>query len=178
MHGGHEEKLATLRAAFLFFMTFPGKKLAFMGTEYGMHREWDHDDTIEWGLLSDERYDALREYVASLNRLYLSSPELYELDFSEDGFSWLLPDEAERDLVSYLRRACDGSELVVAVSFSGAENRDVAVSVPSGRYRSFFSTHGDLPYSEIDTDREGRLMFSLPPFGGVVLKRINDAVTL
>lgn len=179
MHGEPEEKLATFRAALLFFMTFPGKKLLFMGTEYGMHREWDHDRAIDWPLLEDERHDALREYVGALNHLYLSAPELYELDFSEDGFFWLLPDEAARDLVVYLRRARDGAELLVAVSFCGVENRDITVSVTDGRYIPIFCTHTTEEWaSAIDTDAEGRLTFSLPPFGGIVLKRMNDTVYL
>ena len=179
MFGDRKQKLATLRAAHLFFMTFPGKKLMFMGTEYGMKREWDHDASIDWALLDDAEHDALREYVAALNRFYLSSPALYERDFSEEGFSWLLPDEAARDLVAYLRRASDGGTLVVAVSFSGAENRDIVVSVERGRYQPLFCTHTDgeskLP---IDTDPEGRLIFSLPPFGGIVFEKMKDTVEL
>ena len=179
MHGDGEEKLATYRAALLFFMTFPGKKLAFMGTEFGMHREWDHDTPIEWSLLDRESHDALREYAASLNRLYLSAPALYELDFSEDGFRWLLADAAERDLVVYLRRAKNGAELLVAVSFCGAENYDVAVRVEAGRYRRVFCTHGAVGGDDtMDTDAQGNLVFSLPRFGGIVLERINDTILL
>lgn len=179
MHGEIEEKLATFRSALLFFMTFPGKKLMFMGTEYGMHREWNYDASLDWPLLEDARHDGLREYVAALNRLYLSSPELYERDFSEDGFRWLLPDEAVRDLVAYLRRSGDGSELMIAVSFCGAENRDITVLVESGRYLPIFCTHeNDVRIEPIDTDANGRLVFSLPPFGGIVFKKMKDTVEL
>ena len=179
MHGGEEEKLATFRAALLFFMTFPGKKLMFMGTEYGMHREWDHDASLDWPLLEDARHDALREYVAAVNRFYLSAPELYERDFSENGFSWLLADEAARDLVVYLRRAADGGELLIAVSFCGAENRDITVKVRNGRYLPVFCTHErDAAMEAVDTNADGELTFSLLPFGGVVFKRMNDTIEL
>ena len=176
MHGSHEQKLSTLRAALLFFMTFPGKKLAFMGTECGMLCEWNHDASIEWPLLADPRHDAIREYVAALNRLYLGSPELYECDFSENGFSWLLADEAERNLVVYLRRSASGSEMLVAVSFSGAASGDITVCVERGRYRPIFGTH--TADAALNTDAEGHLVFSLPPFGGIVFKKIKDTVEL
>ena len=178
MFGGYEEKLATFRAALLFLMTFPGKKLLFMGTEYGQLREWNYDAELDWALLGSERHDALREYVAALNALYLSSPPLYELDFSPDGFSWLLADEAERDLVAYLRRDLSGEELIVVVSFLDKENRDVSLSLPrGGRYRTVFST-GAGGEEYITEGEENRLTLTLPPYSGIVLRRREETVTL
>ena len=114
--------------------------------------------------------------MAALNRLYLGSPELYECDFSENGFSWLLADEAERNLVVYLRRSASGSEMLVAVSFSGAASGDITVRVERGRYRPIFGTH--TADAALNTDAEGHLVFSLPPFGGIVFKKIKDTVEL
>ena len=179
MYGSIEQKHATLRAALLFFMTFPGKKLMFMGTEFGTEREWNQDGSVDWRMLTDWRHDAIREYVAALNRLYLSSPALYECDFSEEGFLWLLPDEAARNLVAYLRRAEDGRELLVAISFSGAPNCDIEVFVKRGCYLPLFCAHTSDPLKEpIATDAAGRLSFSLPPFGGIVFEKIKDTVEL
>ena len=178
MFGGYPEKLMAFRAALLFLMTFPGKKLLFMGTEYGQLREWNYDAALDWSLLGNESHDALREYVAALNAFYLSSPPLYELDFSEEGFSWLLADEAERALVAYLRHSRAKETLVVLVSFSDKENRGVRLSLPQGgRYRTVFST--GACGGEYETEgADNRLTLTLPPYCGLVLRRCEDHLTL
>ena len=90
-----------------------------------------------------------------------------------------MADEAERDLIVYLRRSGSGAELLIAVSFFGAENNGITVTVAEGRYRPIFCTHpGALASTEIDTDASGTLTFSLPPFGGIVFERIGDTVFL
>ena len=181
MHGEYEKKMATYRAALLFMMTFPGKKLLFMGTEFGQPLEWNFDSSLSWPCALHARNDALREYVAALNRFYLSSPPLYERDDSEEGFSWLLADEAERELVAYVRRSACGEELVVLVSFSDLENRDVSVRVScAGCYRAVFSTaetdKGEAFYGT--EGAENTLRVTLPPASGLVLRRREDTVTL
>ena len=178
MHGGEEMQLATFRAAFLFIMTFPGKKLMFMGTECGTAREWDFDSALDFDVLNDARHDALREYVAALNLLYLNTPALYEQDHSEAGFAWLLPDEAERDLVAYTRYAKDGGAVIVVISFSGEENRDIVITPRErGRYECIFSSVGEIP-QELDTGDDGSLTISLPPCDGVILARREEGVTI
>ena len=175
--GTAAQKMATCRTALLFMMGFPGKKLLFMGTEFGVPTEWDYDGALDFSLLSDGGHDALREYVAALNRFYLSSPPLYELDFVEDGFSWLLPDEGERRLAAFLRRDKRGHTLVFAVSFSEEENRDVCLPMPeAGRYRCVFSSGAPIPSA--DTDENRALTLSLPPLSGVVLARAAEEISL
>ena len=178
MYGEEGEKLATFRAALLFLMTFPGKKLMFMGTEFGQRGEWDFDTSLDWGALRDGAHDGLREYVAALNRLYLASPALYEEDFSEAGFSWLLPDEAERDLVAFVRKDKGGDSLVVVISFSGAENKDIKIPLSEGGcYRTVFST-GDIGGNYESEGEENAITVSLPPFSGMVLRRRENSITL
>ena len=182
MHGDYEEKFATFRAAMLFFMTFPGKKLLFMGTEYGQWREWDFSSSLEWQLLDVGKHDALREYVAALNRFYLASPPLYENDFCPEGFSWVLADEADRDVVAYLRRDLSGEELLVVISFSGTENRGVRLPLSSpGEYRAVFETSelgGGARYTAVGCEGGAELLIDLAPLSGVVLRRSTDTVIL
>ncbi|MBO7762587.1 MAG: 1,4-alpha-glucan branching protein GlgB [Clostridia bacterium] len=179
MYGEYEERLACFRVALLFFMTFPGKKLMFMGTEYGAVREWDFDSEAEWQLTEDPRHDALREYVAALNRFYLSSPALYELDFSQEGFSWLLADEAERKMLSYMRHGKDGDHVAVALSFSECEG-DICLSLPcGGRYAPVFCTGEWTSDGDLETEGPDHwLRFRLLPRSGVILRRVEEEITL
>lgn len=178
MHGDEKTRLSTFRAALLFMMTFPGKKLMFMGTECGAIKEWDFDTALDFGILEDWRHDALREYVAALNRLYLATPALYEDDHTEAGFSWLMPDEAERDLVAYMRYPREGSPILAVISFSGIENRDIVLTPEErGRYICIFSSEGDSDAC-FDTAEDGTLTLTLPPCAGIILRREDEWVEL
>ncbi len=167
------------RAALLFLMTFPGKKHLFMGTEFASPYEWDYDHALPWETLLDAEHDALREYVAALNRFYLRTPALYELDFCKEGFSWLLPDENERSLVAFVRRDARGGELIVVISFSSQYERGIALSLPkSGLYKTVFSTEGPLEDGYHTRGVENRLILDLPPAFGLVLRRKETILTL
>ncbi len=172
MYGAYEEKFALARCALLFYMTFPGKKLLFMGSEYGQFAEWDFRQSLEWFMLEYEKHGALREYTAALNRFYLSSPALYEIDFCEEGFRWVYADESEGGYVGYRRFSKGGEELFVLIGFSDRENRGITVSLPEGgSYQSVFST---LETGEIPHRIEGeRLIVDLPPLAGAIFKRIE-----
>ncbi len=172
MYGSYEEKFALARCALLFYMTFPGKKLLFMGSEYGQFSEWDFRRSLEWFMPSYEKHRALREYVAALNRLYLSTPALYEIDFCEEGFRWIFADESEGGYVGYRRFSRGGEEIVALIGFSDRENRGIRITLPEGgTYKSVFSTRevGEVPHRI----EGGSLIVDLPPLAGVVFKRIE-----
>lgn len=171
MHGSYEEKFKTARASLLFYMTFPGKKLLFMGSEYGQFAEWDFRRSLEWFMLEYEKHDAFREYVAALNRFYLSNPALHEIDFCENGFRWVFADEANRRFVAYRRFSEGGEEILALISFSAEENRGLGIDLEGGSYQCVFSTldSGDIPY-RIEGER---LVVDLPPLTGVIFKRIE-----
>ena len=179
MYGEYRDKLQAFRVAMLFFMTFPGKKLSFMGTEYGALAEWDFDREQDLALCMDPDHDALREYTAALNRFYLSSPALYERDFSPEGFSWLLSDESAREVLAYMRYGCEGEPLVVAFSFSG-EQQEINFPLPlAGRYEPIFVTDERMTAAPLTTaGTEHTLSFSLPPRSGVILRRLKEEITL
>lgn len=121
MHGEYGDKFEQMRSALLLMMTYPGKKLMFMGTEYAQFREWNYADSLEWFMLDYPKHREMREYVRSLNAFYLASPELWSIDFHEDGFEWILPDEAEKNTVAFRRFAADKSSLTVIINFSGTD---------------------------------------------------------
>jgi 1,4-alpha-glucan branching enzyme len=178
-HGTGEDKFLEMRAALLLLMTYPGKKMLFMGTEYAPYREWDHESELEWFMTDYPLHAAMREYVAALNRFYLEESPLWELDFEQEGFSWILADEAERNLVAYRRRDIAGEELLVAISFSGGPNPGVSLPVEDGEWDVVFTTGAEAPVLRREVQKEGVvLLLDLPRFGGAVLKKRRDAVTV
>ncbi len=120
MFGSYEDKFKQARAALILIMTYPGKKMMFMGTEYAPFREWDYESSLEWFMLDYPVHRNFREYVRALNSFYLSNPELWTYDFTPSGFEWIYPNEADANTVVYKRKT-DKSELSVIVNFSGSE---------------------------------------------------------
>ncbi|MBR5242365.1 MAG: 1,4-alpha-glucan branching protein GlgB [Clostridia bacterium] len=127
MYGNYEDKFLTARAALLLMYSYPGKKLTFMGTEYAQFREWDFDDSLEWFMTDYPIHSDFRLYVKSLNELYLSRDEFWDLDFSPDGFEWIYPDLANENLVAYKRKNKRGEELIFVISFNGS---DISLEIP------------------------------------------------
>lgn len=181
--GSAWDKYRTLRAALLFLMTFPGKKMLFMGTEYGKEGEWDYRVGLDFSALGDEGHRSLREYVAALNRFYLATPALWEADFTPDGFLWIDPDDADGNTVAYRRRSLAGEEIIVLISFSGADRPAYRLPLPEhGVYDVVFSTGtapGKTAYpTEKDDGGNPYLTMDLPALSGVLLRRHDPALCL
>ena len=141
--GSYEDKFRQFKTAVMLQMTYPGKKMMFMGTEYGQFAEWNFEKSLEWFMLDYPAHAALREYVAALNRFYLETPALWEQDFTPRGFTWIYPDAARENMVAFTRNALDGSSLIVVLGFGGC---DLTVRVPAEKgkiYEVAFETEGD-----------------------------------
>jgi 1,4-alpha-glucan branching enzyme len=115
MPGDPWQKHATLRALYGYFFGHPGKKLIFMGGEFGQWREWNHDESLDWHLLDNPMHDGMRRWVGDLNRVYRSERSLHEVDFEGAGFSWIDCLDNENSVVSLLRRARDPRDFTVMV---------------------------------------------------------------
>ncbi len=142
MPGTYEEKFAGVRA-FLGYMTaHPGKKLNFMGYEFGQFKEWDYHEGLEFFLRDEyELHGKLSVMVKALNEFYKSTPALFEIEDSWDGFEWLAADDADRNAVSFIRRDKKGNELIALVSFSGAVGKDYLLGVnQKGKYKVVFNS--------------------------------------
>jgi 1,4-alpha-glucan branching enzyme len=142
MSGDRWQRFANLRAYFGFMWTHPGKKLLFMGGEFGQVREWNHDIGLDWQLLGDPLHEGVQRLVRDLNRLYRSTPALHRLDCDADGFSWIDAANAPESVVSYMRRGRDPYELaVVACNFTPIPRENYRIGVPRpGRYRERINT--------------------------------------
>lgn len=169
--GSYEDKFRQCRAALLLMMTYPGKKMMFMGTEFGQFAEWNYASGVEWFMLDFEAHRSLRQYTASLNRFYLLQSPLWEIDFAPEGFEWIEADAADENMVAYRRFDEAGRELVVAVTFSGAPVSGIVLPQKKGyRYElAFESTPGCVGKTELVHTADGdRLVVSLHPFSGAV----------
>lgn len=147
MFGSYEEKFAQTRTFLAYLMAHPGKKLLFMGCEYGPFREWDFADELEWFMTKYPAHDALRRYVAKLNRFYLLAREFYEIDFSWDGFEWVMLDHAEENLLAFRRTDRDGNPILALFHFDPVvrqvllPTRELSKSQgSSGVWREVFNT--------------------------------------
>ncbi|MCV0397257.1 MAG: 1,4-alpha-glucan branching protein GlgB [Rhizobiaceae bacterium] len=115
MPGDRWQKFANLRAYLAFMWTHPGKKLLFMGGEFGQEREWNHDQSLDWHLLDDGLHQGLQGLVRDLNRLYRNQPALHELDCEPAGFEWIEANDADNSVFSFVRRGRDQTEMAVIV---------------------------------------------------------------
>ena len=142
---GYEQKFAGTRAFLTYMMTYPGKKLLFMGCEIGQFDEWDHESSVEWQLLDYGMHAAMQLFLADLNHFYLSAPALWQKDGDKDGFAWIDADDAERSVCSYLRRDEQGRELLVVINFTPVERSDFLLAVPDdGIWEEVFNTDDAL----------------------------------
>src|ERR1700681_2863706 len=115
MPGDLGQKLASLRLLYGYMWSQPGKKLLFMGGELAQFREWNHDASLDWHLLADERHAGLERWLADLHRLYSQEPALHELDCAAAGFEWIDGSDADNSVIAYLRKAKGPGEPILAV---------------------------------------------------------------
>jgi len=112
----------------------PGKKLLFMGCEFGQRREWTHEDDLEWEVLQYPEHSGVQRWVADLNALMRSEPALHELDFSNSGFEWIDCHDAEGSVLTFLRKPRNGPPVIVACNFTPVPHTNYIVGVPQGGY--------------------------------------------
>jgi 1,4-alpha-glucan branching enzyme len=180
------QKFATLRLLYTFMAAHPGKMLLFMGDEIGQWREWDHDGSVDWGALADPMHAGLQRCVADLNHLYAAEPALHEVDFEPAGFDWIDCNDHEASVVSFLRRARDPEDFVVAVlNWTPVVRGGYRVGVPEpGFYRELLNSDAAL-YGGANVGNAGgvhtepvaahghaqSVVLTLPPLAGLLLRR-------
>ena len=186
MPGDDWQRFANLRAFYTFMYGHPGKKLLFMGGEFGQTREWNHDACLDWDLLEMGPYHrGLRQLVRDLNGLYRSQPALHQVDFEPEGFRWIDCNDWEGSVISFLRLARNpGDFLVFVYNFTPVVRRGYRIGVPRGGfYREALNTdRGEYGGSNVGND-EGvpaeavphhglpcSLLLTLPPLGALVLQ--------
>jgi 1,4-alpha-glucan branching enzyme len=178
-------KHATLRALYGFMYGHPGKKLLFMGSEFGQWREWSHEGSLDWHLLDEARHEGLARWVRDLNHAYQREPSLFEVDFSGEGFRWLDCTDWEQSVIGWTRHASDAADfMVVMVNFTPVPRAGYRLGVPpAARYQELLNSDaegyggsnvgnlGGVDVEAVPSHGHGQsVVLTLPPLGCVMLK--------
>ncbi len=142
MPGDIPEKFANLRAAYGYMMMHPGKKLLFMGQDFGEFDEWNEERSIEWDLLKYDDHKNMHQYVTALNEFYKSHPALYTMDESPEGFEWINNISGNENTLVFIRKTgVEKESLVVVCNFSGVDRKGYKIGVPyPGKYKEIFNS--------------------------------------
>ncbi len=158
MPGDDWQKFANLRLLYGYMFSQPGKKLLFMGGEFGQWREWNHEQSLDWHLLDDERHQGLMRWVAQLNRVYRDVPALHERDCEPDGFEWVNGSDAEHSVLTYLRKDVHGAPVLIALNFTPVVRPGYRVGVPRGGAWQKIADGDDPAYGGSGVDNPDRLV--------------------
>jgi 1,4-alpha-glucan branching enzyme len=145
MPGDDWQRFANLRLLCGYMWTHPGKKLLFMGGEFGQWSEWNHESSLEWHLLDQPLHRGLSQWIADLNRTLRESAALHTLDFDAAGFEWVDASDAEHSVLTYLRRSNSDEYLLVACNFTPLPRHNYRVGVPvAGRWRELLNSDAQV----------------------------------
>ena len=186
MPGDQWQRFANLRLLYTYMFTYPGKKLLFMGCEFGQYAEWNFEQSLDWHLLDMASHQGMKQLVGDLNRLHHNQTALYKYDFEAHGFHWIDCNDADNSLLSYYREA-DGQIVVVALNFTPVPRQGYRLGVPqAGQYRLLLNSdseyysgsnlHVDTQVDSIDTpwmNQPHSILINLPPLAGVVLQHLG-----
>lgn len=184
MPGEPDDKFKNLKAAYTFMFCHPGKKLLFMGQEFGQEREWSEARELDWFLLQNELNQGLQDYVAELLKLYRKYPCMYEIDNSWDGFEWINADDADRSTYSFIRKTSreKTKRLLFVLNMTPVERKDYCVGVPEKKKYKLVLNSAEKRFGgsgeELKTDytataepsdyKPYRITFDLPAYGALV----------
>ena len=141
MPGSYEEKFAGVRSFMCYLMAHPGKKLTFMGTEFGQFIEWNYKQGLDWLLLDYEKHSQLKDFVKELNGFYKENPALWQNDFSWEGFQWIVSDDKDNSVIAFRRKDKKQNELITVCNFTPVRRNGYRIGVPSeGEYEIVFDS--------------------------------------
>ena len=183
--GDDWQKVATLRTLYGFMYSHPGKKLMFMGMEFAQGREWNYDHSLDWHLLEYPMHQGLKRFVRDLNHAYVTEPALHQIDFEPAGFQWIDCNDNENSVISFVRRARNADDLLIAVlNFTPVPRDGYRIGVPkAGGYVELLNSDAEV-YGGSNLGNGGTvvsqpiashgyphsLQLSLPPLGFLLLK--------
>ena len=185
MPGTYEEKFAGVRAFLGYMMAHPGKKLLFMGSEFGQFIEWNYEQGLDWLLLDYDMHKKLQSYVRDLNFFYKSTPAMWQIDYSWEGFSWISSDDCDNSVIAFRRIDEKGKEIIVVCNFTPVPRNDYKIGVPSrSAYKIIFNSDDKAYGGEGGGNRdkikwektpmhgfEQSISLDLPPMSTIYLKK-------
>jgi 1,4-alpha-glucan branching enzyme len=182
MPGDLWQKFASVRLLLVYQMTCPGKKLNFMGNEFAQQREWRVSHELDWHLLEQQSHAGVQAAARDLNHCYQNIPALHQLDFTAEGFHWIDCQDADQSIISYMRRAMNGSLVLVVLNFTPVPRTGYRIGVPAaGIYREIFNSDSTY-YGGSNVGNLGNIIsvsepwmgfadsmaITLPPLAGVI----------
>ena len=183
MPGDEWQRFANLRLLYTYMFTHPGKKLLFMGCEFGQGTEWNCEQALDWYTLDYPLHNGIKTLVGDLNRLYTNSEELHKLDFDQNGFAWIDCHDAPQSILSYIRKTEDDF-VIVALNFTPLPRHNYRLGVPkAGEYTEVFNSDSNY-YGGSNIGNEGTIQtddlpwmdqpcsinITLPPLAGIIFK--------
>ena len=186
MAGDEWQKFANLRSYLGFMWSYSGKKLLFMGCDFGQWQEWNHDKGLEWDALSSDNHKGLQRFVRDLNLVYKSEPALHENDFDWSGFSWINANDSDNSVLSFIRRAKNPDDfLIIICNLTPLVRENYRIGVPSGGSYSelinsdlavyWGSDVGNGQINRVPEQAHGMdntLSLTLPPLSTLILKPV------
>ncbi len=184
MPGDTWQQFANLRALYGYMWSHPGKKLLFMGSEFGQRREWAHEGELDWGQAAQPMHAGVQHFIRELNRVYREHLALHQVDFSHEGFEWVIADDADASVVAFLRKPRDGGPMALVVcNLTPLPRERYKIGVPhSGHWREVLNSdataYGGSGWGNlggVDADgsawhgRPHSLKLSLPPLSTLIL---------
>jgi 1,4-alpha-glucan branching enzyme len=167
MPGDDWQKFANLRLLLGYMYAQPGKKLLFMGGEFGQWQEWHHDGSLDWHLAQYQRHNQIQKWVEDLNRLYRSEPALYEHDFEPAGFEWVDADDSEQSVISFIRKGKSAGGIVLAVgNFTPVIRFNYRLGVPGGGFWKEILNSDAREYGGSGQGNLGEVKATTAPFHG------------
>lgn len=184
MAGDVWQKFANLRLLYSYMFAQPGKKLLFMGGEFGQWREWSHDTSLDWHLLMFPSHQGVQRLISDLNRLYRTEPALHELDCDPRGFEWVDANDADSSVYSFLRKSRSGEHILIVLNATPVVREDYRIGVPfGGWWRELLNSDSEYYWGSGQGNaggvmaevvpshgREFSLRLRLPPLGALFLK--------
>ena len=187
MPGYEKDKFANLRTGYTYMFGHEGKKLLFMGQEFGQLREWSEERELDWFLLDEEKYGiynkGMKDYVAELLKIYRKYPCMYQIDNSWEGFEWVKSDDAEESTYAFIRK-CPSSKqrLLFVMNMTPMERQDYRVGVPVKKKYELLLNSDDEKFGgdghkisktiaaeKVSCDyRDYSISFDLPPYGSAI----------
>ncbi|MCI5796474.1 MAG: 1,4-alpha-glucan branching protein GlgB [Ruminococcus sp.] len=185
MPGTYDEKFAGVRAFLGYMMAHPGKKLMFMGQEFGQFIEWNYEKGLDWLLLDYPKHRALQNYFKKINEFYKANPAFWQVDYSWEGFSWISSDDKDNSVIAFRRMDEKGKEIIVVCNFTNVERHDYRIGIPKkGVYKIVFNSDdvefggegkgdkGKLKTESINMHGfEQSISLDLPPMSAIYIKK-------
>ncbi len=185
MPGSYDEKFAGVRAFLGYMMAHPGKKLMFMGQEFGQFIEWNYEKGLDWLLLDYPKHRALQNYFKKINEFYKANPAFWQIDYSWEGFSWISSDDKDNSVIAFRRIDEKGKEIIVVCNFTNVERCDYRIGIPKkGAYKIVFNSD-DVEFGGEGKGNKGKLKtesinmhgfeqsisLDLPPMSAIYIKK-------